>query len=156
MFVIILKTYLGELSDEIQKLPDIVTKEDAIFRVTVVLDQVNFILEWLDTRDIIKAVSASEEIQIQFKNLTQDLRLIQDPDSPQMLRKASEVGQIGSKVDQILNRFISLFMQLEPELLSASRWKCSECTNVFEVKDRFDVPERCGSCGKIITKLVPV
>ncbi len=151
-----LKAYFGELSDEIQKLPDIVTKEDAIFRVTVVLDKVNFLLEWLDTRDIIKAVSASEEIQIQVKNLTQDLRLLQDPDSPQELRKASEVGQIGNKVDQILNLFISIFMQLEPELLSVSRWKCSECANVFEVKDRFDVPDRCGSCGKIITKLVPV
>ncbi|MHA2245907.1 MAG: hypothetical protein ACXADY_13170 [Candidatus Hodarchaeales archaeon] len=151
-----LKTYLGELSDEIQKLPDIVTKEDAIFRVTVISDKVNFLLEWLDTRDIIKAVSASEEIHIQVRNLAQDLRLLQDPDSPQELRKASEVGQIGSKADQILNRFISIFMQLEPELLSASHWKCSECANVFEVKDRFNVPERCGSCGKIITKLVPV
>ena len=151
-----LKTYLGELSNEIQKLPDIVTKEGAIHQATVILDKIDFLLEWLDTRDIIKSVPASENLQIRVRNLAQDLKLLQDPDSPQEINKASEVGQISSKVDQLLNRFIAIFIQLESELLSPSRWKCSECENVFEIKDRYNVPERCGSCGKIITKLIPV
>ncbi len=151
-----LKTYLQELSDEIQKLPDILTRESAVHQASAILDKVDFLLNWLNSRDIIKSVPNSEEIQIQNNNLTQDLKLLRDPDSPQELKKTSEVGQISGKIDQILNRFTSIFFKLESELLSPSRWKCSECENVFEVKDRHNVPELCGVCGKIITKLVPV
>lgn len=151
-----LKTYLGELLDEIQKLPDITSKEDATRQAEAILKKIDFLLEWILTRDIIKSVPNTEELQIQINNLNQDLKLLSDSESPQELRKASEVGQISGKVDQILNRFIKIFLQLESEFLSPSRWQCSECENIFEVKDRHHIPESCGSCGKIITKLVPV
>ncbi|MFX1517421.1 MAG: hypothetical protein ACFFC6_14040, partial [Promethearchaeota archaeon] len=151
-----LKTYLQELSTEIQKLPDILSREAAVQQASAILDKVDFLLDWLQSRDIIKVVPDSKEIQIQINNLKQDLKLLQDPESPQELKKTSEVGQISSKIDQILNRFTSMFLRLESELLSPSRWKCSECENVFEVKDRFNIPESCGACGKIITKLEPI
>lgn len=151
-----LKTYLQELSNEIQKLPDILSIEAAIQQASAILDKVDFLLNWLDSRNIVKAIPASEGIQIQVNNLKQDLKLLKDPDSPQELKKNSEVGQINSKIDQILNRITSIFIRLESELLSPSRWKCSECENVFDVKDRHNIPELCGACGKIITKLVPV
>ena len=149
-------THLQDLSDEIQRLPDILSREVAVHQASVVLDKVKFLLDWLESRDIIQAVPDSTEVQIQINNLTQDLKLLNDPESPQELKKTSEVGQISSKVDQILNRFMSMFLRLESELLAPSRWKCSECENIFEVKDRFNIPELCGACGKIITKLEPV
>jgi hypothetical protein len=151
-----LKTYLQDLSNEIQQLPDIPSREAAVQQADAILDKVEFLLDWLGDRDIIESVADSEEIQIQINNLTQDLKLLRDPESPQELNKTSEVGQISSKIDQILNRFTSVFLRLESEILAPSRWKCSECENVFEVKDRFSIPELCGVCGKIITKLEPV
>ncbi|MFW9904363.1 MAG: hypothetical protein ACFFFH_08535 [Candidatus Thorarchaeota archaeon] len=151
-----LRTYLQDFSDEIQKIPDILSREAAIHQTTVILDKVEFLLNWLQSRNIIQAVPDSKEVQIQINNLTQDLKLLRDPESPQELKRTSEVGQISSKIDQILNRFTSMFLRLESELLAPSRWKCSECENIFEVKDRFNIPELCGACGKIITKLEPV
>ncbi|UCG04058.1 MAG: hypothetical protein JSW11_08735 [Candidatus Heimdallarchaeota archaeon] len=151
-----LKSYIQDLSDEIQKLPDIPTREGAIHQASAILDKVDFLLDWLDSKGIIESIPDSKEIQIQINNLKQDLKLLQDPDSPQELQKVSEVGQISNKIDQILNRFTSVFLQLESELLSPSRWKCSECENIFEMKDRQNIPELCNACGKIITKLVPV
>ena len=151
-----LKTYLQDLSKEIQKLPDILSREVAVHQAGAILDKLDLLLDWLESRGIIQSVPDSDDIQIQINNLTQDLKLLRDPESPQELKKTSEVGQISSKIDQILNRFTSLFLRLEPELLAPSRWKCSECENVFELKDRFNIPELCGACGKIITKLEPV
>ncbi|MFX0207228.1 MAG: hypothetical protein ACFFDT_14665, partial [Candidatus Hodarchaeota archaeon] len=151
-----LRTHLQDLSDEIQKLPDILSREAAIHQAIVIMDKVEFLLDWLGSRDIIHAVPDSKEVQIQINNLIQDLKLLRDPESPQELKKTSEVGQISSKIDQILNRFTSMFLRLESELLAPSHWKCSECENIFEVKDRFNIPELCGACGKIITKLEPV
>jgi rubrerythrin len=151
-----LKTHLQDLSDEIQKIPDILSREAAVHQASIVLDKVKFLLDWLGSRNIVQAVPDSEEVQIQINNLNQDLKLLRDPESPQELKKTSEVGQISSKIDQILNRFTSMFLRLESELLTPSRWKCSECNNIFEVKDRFNIPEFCGACGKIITKLEPV
>ncbi len=148
-----LKSYLEELSDEIQKFPDTSTKANANSQAIIILDKISFLLEWLESREVTKSVSDSEGIQIQVENLKEDLKLLQDPDSPQELRKASEVGQIASRIDQILNRFMKIFVQLESEFLSASRWKCSECDSVFELKDRRNIPDRCGSCGKIVTNL---
>ncbi len=151
-----LKTYLSELSEEIQKLPDASSKDTANLRATVIMDKIIFLLEWIESRKILEAVPLSDEIKIQVGNLAQDLKLLQDPESPQELRKASEIGQVASKIDQILNRFTSIFTQLETEILLPSRWKCSSCNDVFEVKDRHNIPEKCPNCGKIITKLTPI
>ena len=151
-----LKSYLDELSDEIQKLPDTTTIASANSQAIVILDKIAFILEWLESREVVQSVSDSEEIQRQIENLKEDLKLLQDPESPQELRKASEVGQIASRIDQILNRFMTIFVQLESEILLGSRWKCSECDSIFAIKDRRNIPDRCGTCGKIITKLEPL
>ncbi len=148
-----LRSYLEELSDEIQKLPDISTKENASSQAIIILDKLTFLLEWLESREGIKTVSDSKGVQIQVENLKEDIKLLQDPEAPQEIRKTSEVGQIAGRIDQILNRFMTIFAQLESEFLSVSRWKCSECESVFEIKDRKNIPDRCSSCGKIITKL---
>jgi predicted Zn-ribbon and HTH transcriptional regulator len=151
-----LKTYLSELSEEIQKLSDASSKDSANSQAILIMDKIIFLLEWIESRKIIESVPLSDEIKIQVENLVQDIKLLQDPESPQELRKASEIGQVASKVDQILNRFTSLFTQLESEILLPSRWKCSSCNDIFEVKDRHNIPEKCPKCSKIITKLTPI
>ncbi|UCE14859.1 MAG: hypothetical protein JSV04_06670 [Candidatus Heimdallarchaeota archaeon] len=151
-----LKTYIAELSEEIQEIIDLPFKEATTVQAITIIDKIQFLLEWLETREVIEAVTDSKETQIQMNNLKQDFKLLTDPESPQELRKASEVGHITSKIDQLLNRFTAILQKLEPELLMPTIWKCSECENTFEVKDRHNIPERCGACGKIITKLVPV
>ncbi|MFX1285035.1 MAG: hypothetical protein ACFFB5_15340 [Promethearchaeota archaeon] len=151
-----LRTYLGELSEEIQRIIDLTSKEATVSQAIIIVEKILFLLEWLEARGAIEAIPDSQEVKIQIENLRQDLQLLTNPDSPQELKKASEVGYITGKMDQLLNRFSTILTRLEQELLTPSSWKCSECENVFEVKDRHNVPERCGSCGKIITKLVPV
>ncbi|MFX0124073.1 MAG: hypothetical protein ACFFAE_10585 [Candidatus Hodarchaeota archaeon] len=147
-----LKIYLGDLSEEVQKLIDLTSKETAISQATVIIEKIRYLLEWFEARSI----PTFEEVKIQVENLKQDLKILLDEDSPQELRKASEVGYITGKVDQLLYRFTNILSYLESELLIPSRWKCSECENIFEVKDRHNIPELCGACGKIITKLIPI
>jgi hypothetical protein len=151
-----LKTYICELSDEIQKLPDISTKEGANSQAIAVLDKISFLLEWFESRGVIKENIKSQEIEIQKNNLVQDIKLLMDPESAQELKKASEIGQIAGKTDQILNKFVSILSQLEKNLLHPSRWKCSECNSEFVVMERHQFPEKCTTCGKMITKLIPV
>lgn len=151
-----LKTYITELSEEIQKIIDLSSKEATISQAIIIIDKIQFLLKWLETRKVIEAIPDSKETQIQIDNLKQDLKLLTDPESPQELKKTSEVGHITGKMDQLLNRFTTILQKSEPELFMPTIWKCSECENTFEVKDRHNIPERCGSCGKIITKLVPV
>ncbi|UCG90334.1 MAG: hypothetical protein JSU57_00985 [Candidatus Heimdallarchaeota archaeon] len=151
-----LKSYLGELSEEIQKLIDLTTKKETISQAIIIIEKILFLLEWLEERGVIEAIPNSKEVKIQIENLKQDQQLLINPDSPQELKKASEVGHITGKMDQLLNRFTAILTRLEQELLIPSNWKCSECENVFEVKDRHNIPERCGSCDRVITKLVPV
>jgi rubrerythrin len=151
-----LKTYLAELSNEIQKLPDMTSKDQANSQVLLILDKITFLLKWIESREIINLFPSSKELQIQIKNLHQDIKLLKDPESPQELRKASEIGQIVNKTDQILNRFTSIFLKIESELILPSKWKCSMCDGLFEVKDRHSIPEQCPKCGKIITKLTPI
>ncbi len=151
-----LKTYISELGEAIQTLPDIITKEQANIQALSILDKIIFLLDWIESRKFIESHPNSKEIIKQVNNLRLDIKALSNPESPQELRKASEVGQISSKVDQILNRFSNIFLQLESELLVPSKWKCSSCENEFEVKDRLSIPEKCVSCGKIITKLLPV
>ncbi|MHA1942643.1 MAG: hypothetical protein ACW97P_13145, partial [Candidatus Hodarchaeales archaeon] len=76
-------------------------------------------------------------------------------ESPQELKKASDVGSVSSKADQILNKGTTIILLLEKELIIPSRWKCGSCNNIFEVKDRNLIPEKCESCGKILTQLLP-
>ena len=151
-----LKTYISELGELTQSLPDVVTKEQANSQAISILDKITFLLEWIDSRKFIESHSNAEEIIKQVTNLKLDMKALTDHESPQELRKASEVGQIASKVDQILNRFTAIFLQLESELLVPSKWKCSSCENEFEVKNRHAIPVKCEACGKIITKLLPV
>lgn len=151
-----LRSYLDELSIEIQKLPDIISKEDAVSQAFSIMKKVLFLLNWLGNRGVIETVDSSGVLQIQVNNIFEDIKLLQNPDSPQDLTKASEIGHITGKLDQLLNRFSTIFVQLEPELLIPSKWKCSECNNIFEVKNRHKFPESCVSCGKIITKLEAV
>ncbi|MFX0211348.1 MAG: hypothetical protein ACFFDT_35535 [Candidatus Hodarchaeota archaeon] len=151
-----LRTYLGELSVEIQRLIDLTSKEATVSQVIIIIEKILFLLEWLEARGVIEAIPNSKEVKIQIENLKQDLQLLTSPDSPQELKKASEVGYVTGKMDQLLNRFSTILTRSEQELIIPSNWKCSECENIFEVKDRHNIPERCGSCGKIITQLVPV
>ncbi len=151
-----LGTYLGELSEEIQKLIDLNSKEATVSQATIIIEKILFLLEWLDARGVVEVIPDSREVKIQVGNLKQDLQHLTNPDSPQELKKTNEVGYVTGKMDQILNRFTTVLTRLEQELLIPSNWKCGECENTFEVKDRHNIPERCGSCGKIITKLVPV
>ncbi len=151
-----LKTYLADLSKEIQKLPDMTSKDQANSQALLTMDKITFILKWIESREIITSYPSSKELQIQIKNLHQDIKLLQDPESPQELRKASEIGQVVNKTDRILNRFTSILLQIESELLLPSKWKCSMCDGSFEVKDRHSIPEQCPECGKIITKLTPI
>ncbi|MHA2074503.1 MAG: hypothetical protein ACW97X_07780 [Candidatus Hodarchaeales archaeon] len=151
-----LKTYLADLSDEIQKLPDLTMKDQANTQAYKIMDKLIFLLKWIESRKIIEVFPSSKDLQIQIENLRQDIKLLQDPESPQELRKASEIGQIASKTDQVLNRFTSILIQIESELLLPSKWKCSMCDGSFEVKDRQNIPEQCPECGKIITKLTPM
>ena len=151
-----LKTYLADLSNEIQKITDMTSKDQANYQAVQIMDKITFLLKWIESRDIFNSFPSSKELQIQGKNLHQDIKLLQDPESPQELRKASEIGQIVNKTDQILNRFTSILLQIESELLLPSKWKCSMCDGSFEVKDRHSIPEQCPECGKIITKLTPI
>ncbi len=151
-----LKTYISELGELTQSLPDVVTKEQANSQAISILDKITFLLEWVESRKFIESHSNAEEIIKQVTNLKLDIKALTDPESTQELRKASEVGQVASKIDQILNRFTAIFLQLESELLVPSKWKCSSCENEFVVKNRHSIPEKCEACGKIITKLLPV
>jgi rubrerythrin len=148
-----LETNFRDLYEEIQKFPDIISIEEANRQAVVLMEKISLLINWFETEGLPERDDNSKELQIQLNNLSQDLKLLKDPESPQELRKASEVGHITGKIDQILHRFVTIIIKLEPELLMTTRWQCSECNDTFEVKDRHKFPERCASCGKIITKL---
>jgi len=148
-----LKTYLYDLNNDIQKMADINSKEMGIIQTLAILEHLRFLIDWIKSRDFLDNHPARDDIIKQFENLLKDVDQMVNPESPQDLHKSSDVGQISSKTDQILNRFTSILAFLESELLLSTKWKCSECNTVFDVRDRFNIPERCGSCGKIIARL---
>ncbi len=144
------------LLDTIQAIPDSSSKEEAITNVHTLLASITGIFSWITDRTIAEGVKDYGEIQSRIDNLLKDIEPLTDSESPQELRKASDIGSVISKADQLLNRFTQIILEIESELITPSRWKCSSCDNVFELKDRHDSPEKCEACGKIITKLLPV
>ncbi len=148
-----LKSYIFELSREVQKIPDQTSTENALNQALKVLQKVKSILNWINSNDLTIKSEDSLELKVQIENLLQDIMLLEDPESPQELKKASELGYITNKVDQILNRVTTILLKIEKEIILPSSWKCSECGNIFELKDRNKFPERCIMCGKVITKL---
>jgi rRNA maturation endonuclease Nob1 len=144
------------LLDTIQEIPDSSSKEVAITNVHTLLASITGILTWITDRTVAEGVQDYGEIQDRIDNLLKDIEPLTDSESPQELRKASDIGSVISKADQLLNRFTQIILEIESELIIPSRWKCTSCENVFELKDRNDSPEKCEACGKIITKLVPV
>jgi hypothetical protein len=144
------------LLDTIQDIPDSSSKEEAITNVHTLLASITGIFSWITDRTIFEGLKDYGEIQDRIDNLLKDIEPLTDSESPQELRKASDIGSVISKADQLLNRFSQIILEIESELITPSRWKCSSCDNVFELKDRNDSPEKCEACGKIITKLLPV
>ncbi|MHA1977651.1 MAG: hypothetical protein ACW98I_12160 [Candidatus Hodarchaeales archaeon] len=151
-----LKPLLEKLSLTIQNLPDSLSKEAAISDTYELMDNILAIIAWITERNVIEAKSNYAEIQATIDNLILDIDPLSDPESPQELRKSSDMGSVTSKADQLLNKFSAVILQIESELIIPSQWKCTSCSNVFEVKDRNKTPEKCEACGKIITKLLPV
>jgi rubrerythrin len=151
-----LKPLFGQLLVTIQKLPDSSTKEAAITDTYELMDHILAIIAWITERNVIEALPNYAEIQATIDNLVIDIDPLRDAESPQELRKSSDIGSVTSKADQLLNKFTSIILQIESEIIIPSQWKCTSCNNIFEVKDRNKTPEKCESCGKIITKLVPV
>jgi len=151
-----LKTYIVDLNDKIQEFPDVANIEIGVLLAESIIDKIQFLLNWINSKEVIKGHPQAIDFAKQIENLHKDLQLLQDSESPQELSKSSDIGQIGNKLDQILNKFTAILSQLESELLLPSKWKCSHCGETFEVKNRFNVPEHCQSCGKIITKLESV
>ena len=144
------------LLETIQEIPDSSTKEAAITNVHTLLASITGILLWITDRNVAEGVQGYAEIQDRIDNLQKDIEPLTDSESPQELRKASDIGSVISKADQLLNRFTQIILEIESELIIPSKWKCSSCENVFEVKDRNTSPDKCEACGKIITKLIPV
>ena len=144
------------LLDTIQDIPDSSSKEVSITNVHTLLASITGILTWITDRTIVEGLKNYGEIQSRIDNLLKDIEPLTDSESPQELHKASDIGSVISKADQLLNRFTQIILEIESELITPSRWKCSSCDNVFELKDRNDSPEKCEACGKIITKLLPV
>ena len=144
------------LLDTIQAIPDSSSKEEAITNVHTLLASITGIFNWITGQTIVEGLKDYGEIQARIDNLLKDIEPLTDSESPQELRKASDIGSVISKADQLLNRFTQIILEIESELITPSRWKCSSCDNVFELKDRHDSPEKCEACGKIITKLLPV
>ena len=140
----------------IQKIPDSSSKDIAVETSYQLFDEILVILEWISEKNIAESFEGYGEIQSLMDNLKIDIEPLRDSESPQELRKASDVGSVASKADQILNKFATIILKVEKELIIPSRWKCSTCNNVFEVKDRNKIPESCESCGKILTQLLPV
>ncbi len=148
-----LKTYLFDLNNDIQKIADIDSKEMGIIQTLAILEQLRFLINWIKSRDFLDNHPTREDIIKQFENLLKDMDQMINPESPQDLHKSSDIGQISGKTEQILNRFTSILILLESELLLPTKWKCGECNTIFEVRDRFSIPDRCASCGKIIARL---
>ncbi|MHA1944971.1 MAG: hypothetical protein ACW97W_02615 [Candidatus Hodarchaeales archaeon] len=144
------------LLDTIQDIPDSSSKENAISNVHTLLASITGILSWITDRTVAEGVQGYGEIQDRIDNLQKDIVPLTDSESPQELRKASDIGSVISKADQLLNRFTQIILEIESELIIPSKWKCSSCENVFEVKDRIASPDKCEACGKIITQLLPV
>ncbi|MHA2155464.1 MAG: hypothetical protein ACXABU_09035 [Candidatus Hodarchaeales archaeon] len=151
-----LKPLFEQLSLTIQKLPDSLSKEAAISDTYELMDHILEVIAWITERNVIEALSNYAEIQATIDNLILDIDPLRDAESPQELRKASDIGSVTSKADQLLNKFTAIILQIESELIIPSQWKCTSCNNVFEVKDRNKTPEKCEACGKIITKLLLV
>jgi len=151
-----LKPQIIHFLNVVQKLPDITSKEEAITTVSELLSHIRTFISWISELNIAERFSNYAEIQAAMDNIILDIDPLEDAESPQELRKASDVGSVISKADQLMNKFTSIILQLESELIIPSKWKCSSCNNVFEVKDRNKTPEKCEACGKIITKLLPV
>ena len=151
-----LKPLFNQLAFTIQKLPDSLSKETAISNIYELMDNILAIIAWITERNVIEALSNYAEIQATIDNLILDIDPLRDSESPQELRKASDIGSVTSKADQLLNKFIAIILQIESEIIIPSQWKCTSCNNVFEVRDRNKTPEKCEACGKIITQLVPV
>jgi len=128
------------LLDTIQDIPDSSSKEVAITNVHTLLASITGILAWITDRTIAEGVKDYGEIQDRIDNLLKDIEPLTDSESPQELRKASDIGSVISKADQLLNRFTQIILEIESELIIPSRWKCSSCDNVFELKDRTDSP----------------
>ena len=120
------------------------------------MDHFLVIIAWITERNVIEALPNYGDIQATIDNLILDIDPLKDSESPQELRKASDIGSVTSKADQLLNKFAAIILQIESELIIPSQWKCTSCNDVFEVKDRNKTPEKCEACGKIITKLLPV
>ena len=144
------------LLDIIQDIPDSSSKEVAITNIHTLLASITEIISWITDRNIAEGVTDYGEIQDRIDNLLKDIEPLTDSESPQELRKASDIGSVISKADQLLNRFTQIILEIESELIIPSRWKCSSCNNVFELKDRNESPDKCEACGKILTKLIPV
>jgi rRNA maturation endonuclease Nob1 len=144
------------LLDTIQEIPDSSSKEVAITNVHTLLASITGILLWITDRNVAEGVQGYGEIQDRIDNLQKDIEPLSDSESPQELRKASDIGSVISKADQLLNRFTQIILEIESELIIPSKWKCSSCDNVFELKDRNASPDKCEACGKIITQLLPV
>ncbi len=151
-----LKPLFEQLSTTIQKLPDSASKEIAITDTYELMDHILAVIAWITERNVIEALPNYAEIQAIIDNLVLDIDPLRDAESPQELRKASDIGSVTSKADQLLNKFTAIILQIESEIVIPSQWKCTSCNNIFKVKDRNKTPEKCESCGKIITKLLPV
>ncbi|PWI48804.1 hypothetical protein CEE45_04410 [Candidatus Heimdallarchaeota archaeon B3_Heim] len=151
-----LKPLFEQLFLTIQKLPDSVSKEAAVSDTYELMDHFLGIIAWISERNVIEALPNYGDIQAAIDNLILDIDPLKDSESPQELRKASDIGSVTSKADQLLNKFTAIILRIESELVIPSQWKCTSCNNVFEVKDRNKTPEKCEACGKIITKLLPV
>ncbi|MHA2054132.1 MAG: hypothetical protein ACW99F_11090, partial [Candidatus Hodarchaeales archaeon] len=154
-----LKSQLNELFKRvmttIQRIPDSSSKDAAVETSYHLFDQLLEILVWVSKENIAESFDNYGEIQSLMDNLKLDIELLKDAESPQELKKASDVGSVSSKADQILNKGTTIILLLEKELIIPSRWKCGSCNNIFEVKDRNLIPEKCESCGKILTQLLP-
>lgn len=151
-----LTPHIVNLNDAIQNFPDVASIEVGVLLAETILDKILLLLKWIDSQKIIKDHPQAIDLNKQIENLQKDIQLLQDKESPQELQKSSDIGQIGNKLDQLLNKFTAILTQLESELLMPSKWKCSHCDEIFGIKNRFNVPDHCQSCGKIITKLEPV
>ncbi|MFW9779321.1 MAG: hypothetical protein ACFFE8_10755 [Candidatus Heimdallarchaeota archaeon] len=116
-----LKSELETLLITIQQLPDITSKDHTSTLAIKIMTILTNVLNWLQSENIMKSIPDNQTIGMQVRNLLQDIDILQDPDSPQELPKASEIGQITGKVDQILNRFTQILGQLESMLLLSPR-----------------------------------
>ncbi|MHA1331113.1 MAG: hypothetical protein ACTSR2_08555, partial [Candidatus Hodarchaeales archaeon] len=83
-----LKTYFDDLRIEIQKVPDILSKEDGIIQAGVIMEKIQFLIDWISSQDFMEENSLKGEVEKHFENLKKDIGLLFDSDSPQELKKA--------------------------------------------------------------------